>query len=524
MSDLYYNYADQINRQFSGIFDDIYKANDKIHRAKLLPCLANIYRRWYYSSMLENTYLTPANLFESLNRQFGRPPDLSPVVHTRAPVNYKGLSFSYQEYDKDNHPITEDFRAIIDFCKPDIDLTETDSMPEELAYEAAKKLHMNDPYYAMYLLALALEMELLIKIPSIYANRAQLVRGAEKRLRRSNDVLFDMIVTSSLRYASQSLSELIPTPAPLFDESYLFSILKEPVETDAIFQRLYDTIGVDIEDLIGLDIFEELDMLDMAVISGTYLLGIVLDKFFLTPFGHYLKLIRPVYMLPFDFENEISIYLDSYIEEDEIGIAFYAPCSRYYLTEMGLQYFDIKPSPVNYLDIKHELIFSEIAPLFEKTSKKPPDIQAFSKIFDRELCIYTLKVRYIPDPRMWLNIDASDITSLHRLYLELAYYFDLDKNGEYTFFPDDTENPFIAYASPNQVRRTKKTTDTTLSALSLKEKQTMILSVNYPRAGGNKHKEKWALEVVKIHQSKQGQTYPAVTRLGKALQEYFEWQ
>ena len=525
MNDQYTHYADLINQHFTRTFDILYKKSDKQQRTKLLPCLSNIYRRWYYSSIIENTYLTPANIFESLNRQYGESPTLSPTVHTRTPVNYTGLSFSYQQYNKNNHPVVADFRAIIDFCRPDIELTENDQMPEDLAATAAKDLHMNDPYYATYLLAIALEMGFLVKIPSIHANHAGLARGVERRLSISDDALFDKIVTSTLHFASKSLSELIPLPVPLFDEEYLVSILKDPVETDVIFQRLYDTIGVDIEDLIGLDIFEELDMLDMAVISGTYLLGIVLDKFFLTPFGHYLKMIRPIYMLPFDFENEISIYLDSYIEEDEIGIAFYAPCSRYYLTEMGLKYFDAHPSPANYLDIEHKLNFEEAAALFDNSQKGKnlPDIQALSSVFDRESCIYSLKVKYLNDQRMWLNIDVSDITSLHRLYLELAYYFDLDKNGEYTFFPDETENPFMAYASPSKPRRAKKAADTALSALSLKEKQVMILAVSYPRVGGAKHREKWTLEVVKIHQGKPGQTYPMVTRLGKALQEYFEW-
>lgn len=520
----YYFYADKINRQFEKAFEDIFKTTGRANRAKLLPCLANLYRRWYYSSMLENTFLTPANLFESLNRQYGRPAELCPNVHLRTPVNYKGLRFSFEEYSRNNHPVAADFRTLINFCQPDIDLLENDRMPDDTAQEAAKLLHMNDPAYAAYLLALAFETGILTKIPSIHANRAQLSRKAEKLLSLKDEALFDLIVSSSLRYASRSLCELIPLPAPLFDEEYLLRILQEPVETDAIFQRLYDTIGVDIEDLIGLDVIEELDMLDMAVISGTYLLGLVMDKFFLTPFGHYLKMIRPIYMLPFDFENEISIYLDSYIEEDDLAVAFYAPCSRYFLTGLGLEYFSTAANEGNYLDIENKLNFKDIAAIFDNKGGPVADIRAISKVLDRETCVYTLKVKYLSEPKLWLNIDVSDITNLHRLYLELAYYFDLDKNGEYSFFPDESENPFMAYASPNQPRRAKKAGDTTLASLTLEEKQTFILAVNYPRIGGTKHKEKWIIEVLKIQEGKPGQTYPAVTRLGKALREYFEWQ
>ena len=527
MNDPYTNYINVINQQFSQPFNAIYKTCDKHRRKKLLPCLTNIYRRWYYSSLIENTYLTPANLFEALNRQYNYPPEICPIISIDGPSDYTNLNFSFQQYSQNNHPVVADFRAVIDFCRPDIDLTESGQMPEKLAVKAAKNLHINDPYYAIYLLSLALEMGLLVKIPSIHANRHQLIRETEKHLSLPDSHIFDKIVQAAINYSARSLCELIPTPVPIFDKKYLISILEEPVEMDIILQRLYDTIGVNIEDLIGLDLHEELDVLDMAVISGAYLFGVILDKVLFTPFGHYFKLIRPIYMPPFDFENEIYIYLDSHVEDDELGIAFYSPCFRYYLTEMGLKYFNVKPTPTNYLDIGNKLPFSQIAPLFENATVKLSDIQSIKSLstaFDREHFIYSLKVKYLADPRLWLNIEVSDINSLHRLYLELAYYFDLDKNAEYTFYPDETENPFMSYASPNQLRRPKKASDTALSSLFLEEKQVMILAVSYPRIGGTKHKDKWALEVVKVHQGKTGQAYPAVTRLGKGLREFFEWQ
>ena len=524
MKDSYCSYADAINQQFSKPFDNIYKAGGKYHQAKLLTCLSNIYRRWYYSALVENTYLTPANLFEALNRQYNRSPDLSYNACINNSSRYEGVSFTTSEYNSKSHPAAGDFRAIIEYCRPTVDLTETDTLPEDLAYDAARGLHMKDPNYAVYLLALAMEMGFLVKIPSIHVNRAQLARDIEKRMAVSDHELFSKIVSATLKYASRSLSELIPLPQPLFDRDYLLGILKEPVESDLIFQQLYDVIGVDIEDIMSLDIFEELDMLDMAVISGTYLLGILLDKFFLTPFGHYLKLIRPIYLLPFDLKNEISVYLDAHIDEDELGIAFYAPCSRYYLTELGLEFFKVNANSANYLEIEKKLPFLDIEALFDKKNRITlSNIHAAATAFDLEFTAYTLKVKHMSNPRLWLNVEISDATNLHRLYLELAYYFDLEKNGEYTFFPDESENPFAAYTSPNQNKRSKKTTDITVDTLNLEEKTVMVLVLNYPRGGGARYKEKWSLEVIKVDSGKPGYSYPAVVRLSKGLKEYFEW-
>ncbi|MCL2398659.1 MAG: hypothetical protein FWC91_02805 [Defluviitaleaceae bacterium] len=531
---IYNKYSRAINQQFSEPFNDVYKSSNKNKRTKLLPCLPNIYRRWYYSALIEDTSFSPANLFESLNRLCGQPPDLSPNIRICESSKYPDLSFEFESYNTSSHPVVADFRTIIEYCQPDIDLTEADAMPEEAAFDVAKKLHMQDQSYAAYLLALAMEMDFFVKIPSIHVNRAQLISGIEKRINLPDEEMFDKIVQAALRYASRSLNELVPLPQLIFDEEYLINILKNPAETDAIFQRLYDTIGVDIDDLVGMDIFDELDVFDMAIISGTYLLGILLDKYFLTPFGHYLKLIRPIYMIPFNLENEINSYLRGNTDEDELGIAFYAPCSRYYLTNTGLNYFNVEPTPSNYMDIENKLPFAKLTILFDNMNDKSTtkssgrsktvNFQTINASLERDCFVYSLKIKYLPDPRLWLNMEASDTTTIHRVYTEMSYYFDLDRNGEYTFFPDNTENPFLAYVSPKQAKRSKKTNETTLGSLTLQEKHTMILSVNYPRMSGAKHKAKWLIEVTKIRKGKEGPNYPIVTRLGKALREFFEWQ
>ena len=524
--EMYDKYIEIINRHFCISFDAIYKSYKKSDKLKLQSSLANIYRRWYYSSFIENSYLTPANILEALNRKYSLPPDLAPVVQLKSHAKYAGLNFIYQEYNKNTHPIVNDYRKIINFCRPGIHLTETDQMPEYIAETASHELHLNDPCYAMYLVDIALDMGLLIKTPSIHVNRAQLAPNAEKTVAASDNIIFDKIVNSTFSHASKTLSELVPLPIPLFDTEYLTNILKEPVETDIIFQRLYDTLGVDINDLMGLDIFDEIDMLDMAVISGTYLLGVMIDKYFLTPFGHYLRLIRPMYIMPFDFKNEVSLYLDTNLEEDEIGSAFYAPCSCYHLTELGLEYFMVRQNPGNYLDIEKRFNFDDIVTFLSASGgvNNLTDIKSISEPFDRKINIYTIKVKYMADERLWLNIDVSDVNSLHRLFTELAYYYDLDKNSDYIFFPDETENPFVAFTSPSHKRKSKKASETSINNLGLKEKMKMVLSVKHPRIGnGSKLNEKWSLEVMKIHQGKSTQTYPAVVRVGKALREFFEW-
>ena len=486
-----------------------------------------MHRRWYYSTIFENASLSPANILESLNREYNKNPENSSNVHLAPTTNYTGLNFVKQEYNQDNHPIIEDFRSIIDFCSPHIDLTPTDQMPIDLAIEAAENLHLNNYIYASYLVALAMDMGLVVKIPSIHVNRAQVAEDAKERLSVSADTLFDMLVKATLRYASHKFNEFMPMPINIFDEDNLLQLLKAPLEIDQIFQNLYDMIGMGLDEALAPSLFDDIDEMDMAVISGTYLLGILLDKFFLTPFGYYLRLIRPLYMIPFDLKAETKLLLetlnDSEMDEEDKSTAFYAPCSRYYLTDFGLDYLQVEPDAENYLNLQTMLPFASVSGLLDDPPAKKADAKALLAGFKRgDFQVFTIKAKLHDDSQIWLNVDVSDTTNLHRLFLELSYFLDVDRDQEYTFYQDKSENPFMAYTSPTSTKRLKKATDTLLRDLSLKKGHVMVLDLSDGMPLGF-NPDKWHLTVTAVHQGTPGVVYPVVTNLSRFFEGYLDF-
>jgi len=528
VSKSYDYYFDSINNEFSKIFGSVYKPKNKLTRSKLSPYLSEMHRRWYYSTVFENAFLSPANIFESLNRKYNKNAENSPTVQLAPTINYTGLKFTNQEYSQDNHPIVEDFHIIIDFCRPHIDLTPADQMPMDLAIEAAKNLHLNNYNYASYLLSLAMEMELIVKIPSIHINRWQIVEDAEQRLSVAPAVLFDELVKATLCYASHKFNEFMPLPIPIFDENNLLQLLKSPMDIDQIFQNLYDLLGMDLDEALEPRFFNDIDEMDMAVISGTYLLGILLDKFFLTPFGYYLRLIRPLYMIPFDLKNETKLLLealnDEELDDEDKSTAFYAPCSRYYLTDFGLAYFRVKSDSENYLNIKTILPFASVSGLFDDPPAKHTDKKALLPGFKRgDYQVFTIKAKLQADSQIWLNVEATDTTNLHRLFLELSYFLEVDRDHEYTFYQDKSESPFMAYASPNSTRRSKKAADTVLGDLSLKKGCVMVLDIANPTMPHNFAPDKWHLTVTAVHQGIPGVVYPVVTDMSRFFEDYMDF-
>ena len=518
----YEYYFNTINQRFTEAFTAVYKSRRKSNKLKISPYLSDIYRRWYFSTMYNGTYLSPATIFESLNREYGKTPDLAPTVLMTDPVKDTEMVFSCREYNRDNHPIVEDFRALVNFCSPDIELNIDDLMSMEVAIIAAEHLHMKDPNYAMYLFDLAMDMGFVVKIPSIHANRAQLAKDAEKRLDMPASSMFDMLVSATMHYCVRRLNEFMPLDVPNVSEEYMMSLLKEPRETEQIFQQLYDAEGMDLEDIFDSELFDGFDMMEIAVISGAYLMGALLDKYFFTPFGYYLRMIRPVYVTPLLLNGEIGMFLEIYDDEDERRVAFYALCSCYYLTDFGLEYLNIKPTSTNYLDIKKRLPFKSMSGLFDDPPAEDVDMEALEMAFEREdYKVFSLKMKNMEDTSMWLNINASDITSLHRIFLEVSFFIDVPRDIEYTFYLDKSENPFTAYTSPNQTRRTKKASEVTLGDLALKKGHVMILDLRSPLFN-EWGRVKWSITVTAVNQGMVGNVYPMVTALSGDLQEYLD--
>jgi len=522
-------YFDSINNQFTNAFGAIYKPKNKLARNKISPYLSEMHRRWYYSTIFENTFLSPANILESLNHEYDKNLENSATVHFAPTTNYTGLKYITHEYNQDTHPIIADFCLIIDFCNPHIDLTPTNQMPIELAIEAAKKLNLNNYNYASYLLELAMDMGLVVKIPSIHVNRAQVAEDAKEHLSIHPTILFDKIVKATLHYSSHKFNEFLPLPVPIFKEENLLQLLKSPLEIDQIFQNLYDMLGMDLEEAMDPHMFDDIvDEMDMAVLSGTYLLGILLDKFFLTPFGYYLRLIRPLYMIPFDIKAETKLLLetlnDNDLDEEDKSAAFYAPCSRYYLTDFGLRYLNVIPDTENHLHIQSILPFATVSGLFNDPPAKKADAKALLPGFKRgDFQVFTIRAKLYNDSQIWLNIEASDTTNLHRLFLELSYFLDVDKDHEYIFYQDKSESPFMAYTSPSSTRRSKKAKDTLLRDLSLKKGQVMVLNVADPGMSFSYNHNKWHLTITSVHQGTPGIVYPRVTNLSRFFEEYLDY-
>ncbi|MDR2649473.1 MAG: hypothetical protein LBB94_07125 [Clostridiales bacterium] len=525
-----------INQMFEDKFLNSYRDLRKRRKSRVLTYISSIYRRWYYSALVEDTYLSPANLFAFLggNQERNHKNAIMSPVTRLAKSGKNRIEFKMLEYSVYNHPVISDLKIFIESCTPDVELGVNDMLMDGHVEDLMGKLSMWDSFYVEYLLNISIVMGIIKKSPSIYSNRAQVTSEYQRIFGLSNDEIFGAIVKATVNSASSFINEMIPLPETYFTRETIYELLKHPMTVDEIFQHVYNILGIKIQDIYSYENDSDpfFDDLNNAIISSTFLLGLLLDKCFLTPFGYYLQLIRPLYTLPYEFFNELSYLADSFEEEEGLVTALYAPSTFYQLTPLGLGFFGIEN---NDLFIPaDEIPYNDLPEIVSGNTEFAREQRAmlkwnFSIAEESSMVIYSIKVKLADKKTLWKNIDVPGNIMLFHLFSEICYQFSLDPGSEYSFFKDMTESPFTEYTSIKRPRRSKSAADTALIELDLPEKHHFMLVIynsfnpyiDFDMDKVSK-KIKLELEVIKIKNRDETQSYPRVSRISSGFKDLEE--
>jgi len=536
VGDTYNKYATILHNLFEENFMEAYRDANNKKRRKVLPYLQALHRRWYYATLVEHTPFSPANLMECMAQYFKEPTDKYPVAVLKTPTKVTGVGFKIISYTQQNHPVVEDIRIIMNYCTPHVDLFDSGCFKDEQALEVAELLSIYDPHYASFLLETAICMKLLTKMPSLYVQRMQPSKKSEDILARGNEELLRDIVDAVIVMAASGLRNSIPMPDHIFTESFVRSLLTTPMETDDIFARVFEVIGYDIEDLLDIGDMPIPDGMspehlgfDMELLSGTFIMGIVLDRFFFTPFGHFLRIIRPMYALPFAFSEEVLDYIEVCEDPEESFVAFFAPCSSYTLTDLGLKILNITPNDDNYFDAS-ELQFENMKDtIFVDEYTLNTFVNMAQQLSPLALsggipgAIHTFRVRLESDNSVWMHLQVPDNFTLAELYEEITQYFNLKNNGDFSFFHDKTENRFAEYPSTKRAAKSKnpktQAEECPLSNLDFDHMNQLILATYSQASLFAKEPPTIRLQLERLSEKAPdfGEMYPQVGRMSKNM-------
>ncbi len=536
---VYLENVNLLNNMFTDKFGEAYRSIKKRGKSKIIKYISSVYRRWYYSGLIDDTILSPANIFCLINKENDMPSLTYPVIYPLGSDMRSGFGFDIREYTLDNHPVITDLKRFLELCSPDIELDENDNIKADIYDKIIKSLSLYDPFYAEYLFVLSVNMKLIEKFPAIYSNRAKVTKEFEKLFKQSNKKIFEKIVNETINLSAMYIGGSLLMPKGHFGKSFVERMLKRPMTTDEIFKDIYLSIGISLEDILAQDAMEDFDDDDAhdTIMSSMFFMGIMIDKFLFTPFGYYLKLIQPLYSISYDFDNELDYIVNAPNDEDGLLSSMFAPCSAYSLTELGLKFFNVAEDVTkenestliyNRIDMPYKKLL-EVVKYNSGLEKADAEFKKFVSV-ETDDCdtVAEFKVRYFNDKQLWKNIEVPLNYTLHDFFIELSLSFFMNEDTDYSFFTDLSENRFSEYKSPVNPKRRKKAEEITFETLNFPAGHKFVLSIFNsfdPLAGSGRDNYimsraiKFEIELLKFKERSSDVLYPQVTRTSRALRD-----
>ncbi|MCL2352394.1 MAG: hypothetical protein FWC55_07680 [Firmicutes bacterium] len=472
-----------------------------------LRYMSSFYRRWYYSALVENSFFSPACLIDALSAEPGV--TVATSVFPGAGTG-KELTFRTYEYSAERHPVVSDLKKILDMCFPDAGIGMELFSGAASMTDVLSQLSLWDPFYVEFLCSTATALGIVEEFPSIHTQKIRISpKKYDQFFARSHEDILLAIVERTIKSVAALFRESAFPFSGMFTEANIRRMLTEPISADDLYAYMLNSAEIpDILDMI------DSDALESAFVSETMLVGLLYDKCFLTTFGYYLKLIHPVYAVPYDFPNEIGMLVDAKNDHRIMLASLYMPSSYYKISNLGRGLFGKnagKPEDANCpfsdrSNVKKALDIILGGGGAEELAGKFGESGFFGR--PRALKIYEIKIRYTNDKKMWKNLEIPAQASLDYLFEEICFIFDIDPGGGCSFFEGGVESPFMEYS--DKPRRGKfgkagKSTDVTLEELDLARMRTLLLIIK---------RKKIYMDILfmKEKEMREGMEYPRVSR------------
>ena len=440
----------EITQIFSENFDEIYTFMESSTKEDILNLAPTLFRKWYYGTIVENTILSPANII-SVSDTVENLKDSVFTINLSIDKTKRGKNkFIYEGiiYSIENHPLIDDLKTVAKMCLPDAPTTEKGIVTKDYALEIANNLSLKDSFYAEYLFCLLERFGLLNKLVSIHSHRVQLSNSADSFFKKDNENLLHIIIDESIKICCEKISKLFEAIHSSVSFETIYKLLQTPISTDDIFEKIYSSIGIDIEKIWEASENNTLTPYDTAILSSTFYIGIIIDKYFMTVFSSYLKITEPFYSNGMDFKNSINSLAEILTLKKDTGLEVFSPCSYYKITSIGKKLIYGYSEGKKFMpDMPKKLQFEDIveAVLFEHNQLKL--VKAREAEEARKNNVYEFNIWYNNNESLWKTIEVSDTLSLEDFGSEICVCFVFENVFDYSFIIKDSNNFPVEYIS-----------------------------------------------------------------------------
>lgn len=421
---------ERILNNFSTDFNYIYKKITGRQRKEIAYLAPSIFVRWYYSAIFAETILSPATIIESQSENIVKSEGFYSYCLHENNLSGDELSFSFKKefYSIENHPIYNDIYILADYITPTLNINNDFSLKESDIHKLQFRLSISDKYYVTYLFSIMIKIGIIKSIPSLYDTYIQIDRNNDYWNMSANDK-FDIIIKYSSQYCADILNQEFSYDLCQITSETIIEFASKPLSIDDMFIRIFGNIGIDLDYLWHKSDNDELSEDESSILSSIFYMGILMDKAFIFVFGHYLRIIRPIYSFPIKFKEVINSLFNAITIDGEIDLEIFLPCTTYTLTPLGRIYFDVSTKEKSTPPIPIDKISESI--IIERANQLI--VRERELAINKNKKIYTFKVILNRDINLWKKIEIEGTTNIEQLFSQLILIFALPQTLNYKF-------------------------------------------------------------------------------------------
>lgn len=319
-------------KSFKKDFESNFEKADDIDEFSMINYRDTIFRKWLFSPLVEDTYMSPYYIFNRIAQSYKKG-DYSIAPHIKIIIESNNITFEtkWNIYSKDENPVMKDLDKLVEYCDPTIIRRENNSFVIDGGEEFINEISYRSGYYIEYLLDLSLRLNIIKEVKAIGCQCYQLSELYSNYSSLSNEEKINKIIEASIEISNKNLEE----NCKIKNSNIAVDLLNNDVSYDEYDRyieeivRFYEEItkdisklGTDKEAIEAVEIIEDLAQDNIVNVMATKDFSVFFDINFTMIFGYYLGIINPIYQGPFFIEIFNKVMNVLIREEDALSGLF----------------------------------------------------------------------------------------------------------------------------------------------------------------------------------------------------------
>jgi len=492
-------------KEFTTEYCSLRETLDESEKKHLLYFSSQIFSKWYFSTLINDTFLSPANIVSKIMEQENDNSYYTVGISHAQSEN--AFDFTLFQDSAENSTFINDLKTLCLNCRPYGKLYPKKQEWYNIANELRNRMAFDDPYYLNYLLDMACHLDLLKTMPSIGTVVYQY--NEEK-----GNAFFSLPVYESMKHVFEAalvifrknIMDELMLPPEAISVKEIKLLLNENHVSDDIIACILGNIDISFEEATESAMKENLDEDDEALVASVVFLSGALGKWLFTPLGTYMKILKPLHCVSLNLNTELD-YIRPFMHLDfDLTCELFSCCNYYSFTPFGK--LVVNPPEDNYSEEMENIHFDteKIHEILDASNYYRSVQDKALEIFRKYSEIYRFKVSFKKDESMWKIIEVDTRSTLAQLSKAIDSFFGIFDNEDYIFNIEGKQ-----YVARSNKRSFAKADDAVLAELNIENTAAILYSNPY-----NKDDD-LMVEFLSIDDASYHSVYPRLLKQSKEI-------